>query len=233
MPRRRVDKVVEHRISLSDFERSKITEAMTTAQANIAIDGVTATFQAAGSALAGGGVLLAAGVFMLWKAPTLLVDVVNKVTETTNPIIDNIADFLLPSNPIELRREAQRLAAVRGEIASAEANYCNFSSGNYSETECSAVQQRKDVYFDELAALRQQVADASIGFAGFTAFGLVGKTLAEFVFMGLGDIDPNYGNSAGSPSIFTSDEEKIAYLQLTEEEKAAFWQNYEFSNDED
>lgn len=232
MPRRRVDKVIEHRISLSDFERAKINEAMTTAQANVAIDGVTATFQAAGSALAGGGVLLAAGVFMLWKAPTLLVDVVNKITETTNPIIDNVADFLLPSNPIELRREAQRLAAERGAIASAEANFCNFSSGNYSEAECSNVQIRKDTYFLELDALRKNVEEASIGFAGFTAFGLVGRTLAEFVFMGLGDIDPNYQTTDSTP-IFSSDEEKRAYLLLSPEERIAYWQNYEFANEDE
>ena len=100
MPRRRVDKVIEHRISLSDFERSKITEIIKTQDANVKIDAVTDSMQAVGSALAGGGVLLAAGVFMLWKSPTLIVDIINKGEKIIRGPIDGIADLVLPSQPI-------------------------------------------------------------------------------------------------------------------------------------
>ena len=58
---------------------------MTTAQANVAVDGITATLQAAGSALAGGGMMLAAVVLMRWKGPTLIAEITNK----TNAALDD------------------------------------------------------------------------------------------------------------------------------------------------
>jgi hypothetical protein len=221
MPRRRVDKVIEHRISLSDFERTKINEIIETQEANVKLDAVTDSMQAVGSALAGGGVLLAAGVFMLWKAPTLIVDVVNKVEETVRGPIDDIADFVLPSEPIALRREAQRLAKVRGNIASQEANYCVLSSGNYDAAECSNVQVAKDNYFVELEALRQAVRDSDTGLIGDSIFALIGGSLANFVYKGLGDIDPNFGNSVSSSPAMTPEQQEY-YNTLTAEQKTAY-----------
>jgi len=221
MPRRRVDKVIEHRISLSDFERSKITEIIETQNANVKLDAVTDSMQAVGSALAGGGVLLAAGVFMLWKSPTLIVDIINKGEKIIRGPIDGIADLVLPSQPIELRREAQRLAEVRGDLASQEANYCVFSSGNYDEAQCSAVQVAKDTYFEELEALRQTVRDTDVSLFGETVFNLIGGSLANFVYKGLGDIDPNYGNSASGQAAMTP-EQQAYYNTLTAEQKQAY-----------
>ena len=216
-----MDKVVEHRISLSDFERTKINQIIETQQANVAVDGVTDVAKAVGGALGGAGIMLAAGVFMLWKAPTLIVDVVNKVEETVRGPLDDIADLLLPSEPIELRREAQRLAKVRGSLASQEANYCVLSSGNYSEAACSQVQVAKDNYFVELEALRQAVKDSDTGVIGDSVFALIGGSLANFVYKGLGDIDPNYGNSASSQPAMTPEQQEY-YRTLTEEQKRAY-----------
>jgi len=223
MPRRRVDKVIEHRISLSDFERSKINEIVKTQDANVKIDAVTDSMQAVGSALAGGGVLLAAGVFMLWKAPTLIVDLINKTEKIVRGPLDTVADLILPAEPIELRREAQRLAEVRGDLASQEANFCVFSSGNYDEAQCSNVQVAKDNYFVELEALRQQVRDTDTGLFGDSVFQLIGGSLANFVYKGLGDIDPNYGNSASGGAAMTP-EQQAYYATLTAEQKAAYIQ---------
>jgi len=192
MPRRRPDQVFEHRISLSDFERQRIDEVITTAQANVAVDGLTATLTAVSGIGLAGAALLGSFVFMKWKGPTILTDAFNKLTETTNPILDDIVDLILPSNPAELRREAQRLAKVRGNIASGEANFCDLSSGNYDEAQCSTVQVQKDQYFIELEALRAQVRDATVGSAEVSYMGLVGDALGTFIFSGLGDIDPNY-----------------------------------------
>lgn len=221
MPRRRVDKVIEHRISLSDFERTKINDIIETQQANVAIDGITDVAKAVGGALGGAGVMLAAGVFMLWKAPTLIVDVVNKVEETVRGPLDDIADLLLPSEPIALRREAQRLAKVRGSIASQEANFCVLSSGNYDAAECSNVQVAKDNYFLELEALRQAVRDSDTGLIGDSIYALIGGSLANFVYKGLGDIDPNYGNSASNQPAMTPEQQEY-YNTLTAEQKEAY-----------
>lgn len=176
MPRKPVDKVIEHRISLSDFERSQVKEAIATQQANVAVDGITATLQAAGSALAGGGVLLAAVVFMRWKGPSLLAT----ITDKTNGALDGFVDALLPSTPVEHRRYAQNLAERRGQIAKDEAAFCSYDSDKYDQAKCSATQAAKDQYFADLEAFRKVVAET------------YGKTGANVIYMGLGDINPDF-----------------------------------------
>ena len=66
MGRKSTDSVTEHRITFGDLERKQIQAVIDTQKANVAVDGVTATLQAAGSALAGGGVLWAAVGLVVW-----------------------------------------------------------------------------------------------------------------------------------------------------------------------
>ena len=176
MPRKPVDQVIEHRISLSDFERAQIKEAVTTQQANIAIDGITATLQAAGTAMAGAGGLLAAIVFMSWKGPTILAT----VTDKTNGILDGIVDTFLPGTPIEHRRYAQDLAKRRGEIAKEEAAYCSFNSDKYSESRCSQVQEKKDQYFADRDAFHKMLMET---------YDITGRVA---IYYGLGDVNPDF-----------------------------------------
>ena len=180
MPRRRVDKVIEHRVSLSDFERTQVKEIIDTQKANVAIDGFTATAQAVGAAMAGAGGLLAAFVLLRWKAPDIIAD----ITNTTNGALDTLADVILPGSPVELRRMAQALAKERGEIAKAEATYCTFSSDKYDEQECSNVQARKDKYFADLEAFRELAKDSA---------------WVDFVYAGLGDVEPENRASPWNP----------------------------------
>ena len=177
MPRRRVDKVIEHRISLSDFERDQIRTAITTAQANVAVDGVTATLNAAGAALGGAGALLAGVVFAMWKAPTLWVDFTEKVT---NPLIDDIVDTILPGTPVEHRRYAQDLAKRRGQIAKDEAAYCSHSASTYDEVRCSQVQQQKDQYFADRDAFHKMLMET---------YDIAGRVA---IYYGLGDVNPDF-----------------------------------------
>ena len=182
MPRRRPDKVIEHRISLSDFERAKINRVEKIAAANVGLDAITGVAMAAGTALAGGGALLAAVVLMKWKAPDIIAD----VTNATNSTLDTVADVLLPGQPIELRREAQRLAKERGEIAKLETTYCTLSSEKYSAAECSQVQLRKDQYFEELEAFRVLLDDSTM----FESW---------FATRGQGDVAPSSEPSPWNP----------------------------------
>ena len=176
MPRRRVDKVVEHRVSLSDFERAQLKEIIDTQQANIAVDGITATLNAAGTALGGAGALLAAGVLMMWKAPNIIAS----VTDKTNTIFDGIADVFLPGTPVEHRRYAQDLAKRRGEIAKEEASFCTLSSSKYDEAKCSQTQIKKDQYFTDRAAFHSML---------MSTYELAAR---EMIYFGLGDVNPNF-----------------------------------------
>jgi len=182
MPRRRPDVVHEYRISLSDFERSKIEEVATLAKANIAVDGLTATFQAAGTALGGAGAFLAAFVLLKWKAP----EIIAEITNVTNGALDTIVDTFLPSTPIEFRREALRLAEERGAIATAQSAYCTFAADTYDEALCSSTMERKNKYFQDRDILYKRMRDAFKDEAFYAA--------KVFVYGGLGDIDPNWNS---------------------------------------
>ena len=176
MPRRRPDVVHEYRISLSDFERDRINSVIQTQQANVAIDGVTATLQAAGLALTGAGGLLAAFVLMKWKAP----EIINDITDVTNPILDTIVDTILPGTPIEHRRMAQELAAKRAEIARNQTVFCTHAASTYDEAKCSLNGIAKDNYFTELTAFQAMVRNT------YTS----GE--AAIIYYGLGDINPDF-----------------------------------------
>ncbi len=179
MPRRRVDKVIEHRISLSDFERAQLREVIDTEQAAVAVRGVTNTLGAIATGLAGAGGLLAALTFAAWKAPTLWVDFTNKFT---NPLIDDIVDTILPGTPVEHRRQAQELAERRGRLASEDAAFCSLNSGKYDEAKCGQVQLAKDQYFSDLEAFRKMLRET------YSA----GER--ELIYYGLGDINPDFAN---------------------------------------
>jgi hypothetical protein len=176
MPRRRPDVVHEYRISLSDFERKKIEQASAIAAANVGLDAVTDVLKAAGTALGGGGALLAAYVLMKWKAP----NIVPEILEKTNGALDTVFDTLVPGTPAEDRRRAQDFAARRAELAKKEATYCEFSSESYDEQQCSLVQQEKDQYFIELKAFQNDLRQR------------YGPGDRAIIYSGLGDINPDF-----------------------------------------
>lgn len=181
MPRRRPDQVIEHRISLSDFERNKVNQVQQLAAANVGLNAITGVAGAAGSALAGGGLFLAAFVLMKWKGPEILAEVVNK----TNGALDVVADVILPGEPVALRRQAQDLAKRRADIAKREATYCSFTSEKYSESVCSQVQAEKDQYFADLEAFQEIMKQNA--------------AIADLVYAGQGDIKPSDYESGWNP----------------------------------
>jgi len=177
MPRRRPDEVIEHRISLSDFERNKITRLEQIALTNVGLDAFTDVLKAGGMALGGAGGLLAAFVLLKWKAPEIITD----ITEVTNGALDGVYDIILPGKPIELRREAQALAKRRGTINREINAYCTLSASTADAAKCSAAQEAKDQYFRDLEQHQQRVLESAAGRWGW----------ADLIWAGLGDIDPN------------------------------------------
>ena len=181
MPRRRVDNTTEHRLTLGEWERGFITRALEVQVENQRLDAITASAQAVDTALAGAGGILAGLALMAWKAP----DVLDRAKEAVNETLDSVADSILPSTPVEFRREAQRLAARRGEINAAINRYCTSTSEDYDAQACSLSHDEKDQYFTDLEAFRERVRQANLEQDGL---------YWRFIFGGLGDIDPYYSD---------------------------------------
>lgn len=160
---------------------------MKISEENIYIDGITSTLQAGSGLLAGGGILWAAAVFGLWKAPAIGGWIKDKLGDTLSDlvdpggILDSLADELLDGSPITLRREAQELARRRGELASQEASYCTIAASTYDAALCSNVFLMKDQYYDDVVLFRQKVRDHNAEHGDSS----------EFIYQGLGDIDPD------------------------------------------
>lgn len=177
MPRRKVDETTEHRLTLGEWERGFITKALEVQIENQRLDALTATAQAAGTALAGAGGILAGLALLKWKAP----DILDAAKNTTFGALDGVADAILPSTPIQFRREAQALAVRRGEISAKINRFCASNSEYYDAQACTIANDEGDIYFEDLKAFRERVRQANIEQDGF---------YWRFIFGGLGDIDP-------------------------------------------
>ena len=181
MPRRSIDTTTEHRITLGNYERALVENVINLQKENQRLDAITATLNAAGVALGGLG-LAGAGLIV---GAALIPNFSEKAKDAAKDGLDAITDAVLPSTPVAFRREAQRLAARRGEINGAIDRYCTASSPDYDQAACSIAHDEKDQYFVDLEAFRQRVRDANIQNDGF---------YWRFIFSGLGDIEPDVGD---------------------------------------
>lgn len=181
MPRRAVDVTNEHRITLGNYERDIAERLISLQRENQRLDAATATAQAVGTALGGlglAGAALALGAYLIPNFTT-------KLTDAGSDVLDAVADLILPSTPVEFRREAQRLAALRGEINAKIDRFCTFDSPDYDASSCSLAHDEKDAYFEQLEAFRARVRAANIE---------QDSVLWRFIFGGLGDIEPSAGS---------------------------------------
>lgn len=179
MPRRAIDKTTEHRISLGTYERNALAEAFALQRENQRLDAVTSTLQAAGTALAGGGMLWGAMALGTYLGVKLIPTVMDAVAGDGGAL-DTITDIILPGTPVELRREAQALAVRRGQIDAQITRVCTASSEHYNEQACSLAHDEKDIYFQDRAAFRERVRASNIQQDGF---------YWRFIFGGLGDVE--------------------------------------------
>ncbi len=185
MPRRAIDNTTEHRISLGTYERNALNEAFALQRENQRLDAVTATLQAAGTALGGGGALLGAFALSTYLGIKIIPTVVDAIAGDGG-VLDVVTDAILPKTPVAMRREAQELAVRRGQVNASIDRYCTSSSDDYSDTLCSLAHDEKDLYFQDRDAFRERVRAANIEQDGF---------YWRFIFGGLGDVEPT--NSQG------------------------------------
>lgn len=150
MPRKAPTEVIEHRISFSDKERQQIERVIQTQQANVAIDGVTATLQAAGSALAGGGMLWAAIGLVAWFGGGKILDAMKGTVEKgwdwineeiAAPFVNEVFKDALVFDA-EKWREINRQDMIRMEMAQADLDrYGNPASQHYDEQKALVAHQ--------------------------------------------------------------------------------------------
>ena len=169
MPRRAVDETTELRVTLGTKEREYIESLIRTQQANVGIDGVTATLQAAGTALGGAGFLYAAIALAAWFG----FDPVKKAIEKTGNGIADWMSVVLFDQPLsqhqaewdainELKKEVnlrqQAVNAARDAACSPEA-MSNASNINEQIATCSMVIQDTKAEQDAIFALKEAIVE--------------------------------------------------------------------------
>jgi len=152
MPRKASDKTVTHRIELGITERANLDEILALQKENQRIDGITATLQAAGSALAGGGLLWAALAAAAFLAPGLANKVYNETKDLANqavaPFVDKVTD------PIEKKLKSDvQTAYANATTAQNNVNLFCTPGANYDEQKC-------EIARNDLAAAQAQRQEA-------------------------------------------------------------------------
>ena len=142
----------------------------------------------------GAGIGFASFVLMKWLTPDIpliLKDLPGKVfdeiVDVATPILDDTVDWAAKGNPIEHRRAAQALAVRRGQLDRDITVFCSPASNNYDEAHCTILNtQVKRQYFADLKTFNDMIS-ATYNPTSPTH----GITLRNFIYKGLGDINPD------------------------------------------
>lgn len=158
MGRKKTDQVIEHRISFSDLERKQIQQVINTQKANVAVDGVTSTMQAAGSALAGGGVLWAAVGLVAWFGGGALFEAAKTqgskwwmaINDAVEPFTTFVATEGQPTFDAEKWRAINKADQARMEEAQAEMNRYGHPASQYYDEQKALVAHQALLHAIEL-----------------------------------------------------------------------------------
>lgn len=160
MPRKAPDKVIEHRISLSNFERKYLDEAMTTHQARIASNTITN--------LIGSISLSTLGIAALIWVGFSLDEFVEEVKGWTKKTGYAFADWLTKSGLINytadeigraITETEEEKARVYGEMIA----FYNAAEGNYNSAKGKAYRRELEALETREEILRKMLNDIATG----------------------------------------------------------------------
>ncbi len=138
MPRVASDKTITHRLELGLTERQKLDDALDAYKTNNRIDGITATLQAAGSALGGAGLLWAAIVAGSYFAPRLLrqgyEEFKNFTEQALDPIVQPVTNDIVADLKKNVYEANDKVIEARGRVN----RFC--SGAGYNAEQCTIAQ---------------------------------------------------------------------------------------------
>lgn len=190
MPRKATDKVIEHRITLGDLERSELKKVVTAET----VKDYGQALQGVGTIALGVGGLIGGTALTMYLAPQLwgiLKDLpknlFDNLVDVASPVLDDTVDWAAKGSPIEHRRMAQDLAARRAELDRNIDYFCTASSAGYSESVCTKLNTvTKRQYFQDLKSFNDMI-DATYNETSTTHL----FSMRAFIYQGLGDINPD------------------------------------------
>jgi len=159
MPRVPSDKTITHRIELGLPERQKLDELLTAYKENNRIDGVTATLQAAGSALAGGGMIWAAAALAAYLAPGLIKNAYNQVRDLSDKILAPIVDPIVADIQKEYLEPIDRARLKIHEATARRDRFCS-PGASFNEQQCTIAQNDVEAAYQEYKQAQENAINA-------------------------------------------------------------------------
>lgn len=181
MPRKPTDKVIEHRISLSDLERKYFDQYLKNQKASMWVNAVSGS---TGPLLIGVAALGAVAVLSLWKAPQLK-DIIGEFgNDLFEGALKTIRSPLTSVKIIEYRIKAKKYADERNSLNRERAAYCTISADSFDEAKCRMVDPKFEDWKERLTAFQAMVYRE-----------LEDQSDRDMVFGGLGSVNPRTDNN--------------------------------------
>lgn len=163
MPRVSSDSTVTHRIELGMAERKKLDAIIETQKENQRLDAVTNTLQAVGTAVGGGGALLAGLALTAWLAPSIISKVKDKLDDWTMNAVAPLKDPIV-TDIIE-RRKQEYYAKIKAslereqEIEARKLQFCTPSSKDFDPQICEDLTIELEELLKARQAIQQEATD--------------------------------------------------------------------------
>jgi hypothetical protein len=163
MPRKAPKEVIEHRLTLGDYERKQLEQTVNAYQVDKALENVPNILLGAGVLLAGGGLALGGYSAWVWLTGDKFID---KIRNATFDGLDNVFGTLFEASagydPIEHIRDRQDLRREFNTVIADIDQYCSTGSRNYDEGKCQVAYARREeliVRREQLEAKQQEEKD--------------------------------------------------------------------------
>ena len=163
MPRVSSDSTVTHRIELGIAERKKLDEIIQTQKENQRLDAVTNTLQAVGTAIGGGGALLAGLALSAWLAPSIISKVKDKLDDWTMnavaPLKDPIVKDIIERRKEEYYEKMKKSIEREEELKARKLQFCTPSSKDFDAQICQDLTLELEELLKERQGFKADVLD--------------------------------------------------------------------------
>lgn len=157
MPRKAPSEVIEHRISLGEYERKRLDEFASAYNRDKWLENIPEILQASGVVLIGGGLAWGSYGFWTWLTGE---KILHKFFKATNSALDvvagDVASAFMGYDPIAHIRERQALDDEFQEIADRIDLYCSTGSNQYDTGKCTLAYADRTTWEGKRDALRER-----------------------------------------------------------------------------
>ena len=163
MPRVSSDSTVTHRIELGIAERKKLDEIIQTQKENQRLDAVTNTLQAVGTAVGGGGALLAGLALTAWLAPSIIKKIKDNLDDWTmnlvSPIKDPIVKDIIEKRKQEYYEKMKESLEREQELNARKTQFCTPSSKDFDPQICEDITIELQELLTARTVINQEASD--------------------------------------------------------------------------